>query len=60
MNPRSTPPGGRNSNLNPFPSRCSGNVTKGIQMAIVAASEGLITAASIVNWLMDYDASNAV
>lgn len=33
------------------------NVTKGIQMAIVAASEGLVTAA-INNWLMDFDASH--
>jgi thioredoxin reductase len=38
----------------------TGNVAKGIQMAIVAASEGLITAAAINDWLMDFDASNAI
>ena len=36
----------------------TGNATRGIQMAIVAASEGLVTAAAINNWLMDLDASN--
>lgn len=33
----------------------AGNATKGIQMAIVAAAEGLITAAAINEWLMDLD-----
>ncbi len=36
----------------------AGNVTEGIQMAIVAAAEGLVTAAAINNWLMDFDASH--
>lgn len=36
----------------------TGNVTKGIQMAMVAAAEGLVTAAAINNWLMDFDASH--
>jgi thioredoxin reductase len=38
----------------------AGNVTKGIQMAIVAAAESLVTAAAINNWLMDLDASSAI
>lgn len=36
----------------------TGNATKGIQMAIVAASEGLITAAAINDWLMDFDSTH--
>ncbi len=36
----------------------AGNTTKGIQMAIVAAAEGLVTAAAINNWLMEFDASH--
>ena len=35
----------------------AGNASKGIQMAIVAAAEGLQAAAAINNWLMDYENS---
>lgn len=36
----------------------AGNATKDVQMAIVAVAEGLVTAAAISNWLMDFDASH--
>lgn len=36
----------------------AGNATKGIQMAIVAAAEGLVSAAAINDWLLDYDSSH--
>ncbi len=36
----------------------AGNATKGIQMAIVAAAEGLVTGAAINDWLLDFDASH--
>ena len=35
----------------------AGNSSKGIQMAIVAAAEGLIVAAAINDWLSDLEAS---
>lgn len=35
----------------------AGNATKGIQMTIVAAAEGLVTAAAINDWLMDHEDS---
>lgn len=35
----------------------AGNATTGLQMALVAASEGLIAAAAVNTWLCDFDAS---